>query len=107
MLRELIEFLDDFLRRHGTHGAAKAALGLMSFAVLLGAVLGSTAVKSGALVTAILLLTAAGIALLAGRRADRRELEAHKRLVAHYGRLMDKRGPTYRIEDWEETITID
>ena len=72
MLREAILFLEEFLHGHGPPAVAKAVVGLMPFAVLLGAVLGSTAVKAGALVTALLVITAAGIALLTSRRTDRR-----------------------------------
>ncbi len=82
-------------------------MGLMSFAVLLGAVLGSTAIKAGALVTAILLITAAGIALIAGRGAERRKLEEHKDLVSRYCRLLDEMQPSYEVLDWDKTAVID
>ena len=74
MLRETILFLEEFLHGHGPPAVAKAVVGLMSFAVLLGAVLGSTAIKAGALVTVIFVITAAGIGLVTRLRAARREL---------------------------------
>lgn len=106
MLRETILFLEEFLQGHGPPAVAKAAVGLMSFAVLLGAILGSTAIKAGALVTAILVITAAGIALMTRRRAERRELEMHKELVSHYCRFIDATQPTYEVVDWDETFVI-
>lgn len=79
----------------------------MSFAVLLGAVLGSTAIKSGSLVAAVLALTAGGIALLNHRKAERRELEQQKRLVSLYCKLLYRQAPTYELSDWDETFVID
>ncbi|GGM96669.1 hypothetical protein GCM10011609_38040 [Lentzea pudingi] len=106
MLRETILFLEEFLRGHGPSAVAKAAVGLMSFAVLLGAVLGSTAIKAGALVTAMLLIVVAGIALLTRRRAERRELEDHRTLVSEYCRLIDDKWPAFQVANWEETAVI-
>jgi len=106
VLRETILFLEEFLQGHGPPAVAKAAVGLMSFAVLLGAVLGSTAIKAGALVTAILVIIAAGVALLTRRSAERRELEVYQDLVSHYCRLIDAMRPTYEVVDWDETFII-
>ncbi|WP_394614088.1 hypothetical protein JNUCC0626_29970 [Lentzea sp. JNUCC 0626] len=78
----------------------------MTFAVLLGAVLGSTAVKAGALVTAILLIVVTGIALLTRRRAERRELEDHRDLVSQYCKFINDRWPSFQVIDWEETAVI-
>ncbi|MDX3658402.1 hypothetical protein PV646_13925 [Streptomyces sp. ID05-26A] len=78
----------------------------MSFAVLLGAVLGSTAVKAGALVTAVLLIVTAGITLLTYRNAERRELETLRELVAKYSMLISSGGPAFQVINWEETAVI-
>ncbi|RAS64126.1 hypothetical protein C8D87_106532 [Lentzea atacamensis] len=106
MLREAILFLEEFIRGHGPPAVAKAVVGLMSFAVLLGAVLGSTAIKSGALVAAILLAATAGIVLAANRGSERRELEAHKELVSRYCNHIDKVRAGYQIREWDETMVI-
>jgi hypothetical protein len=106
MLREAILFLEEFLRGHGPPAVAKAVVGLMSFAVLLGAVLGSTAIKSGALVAAILLVTVAGIALVANRGTERRDLEAQKMLVSRYCDHIDKIRPAYQIREWNEILIV-
>jgi len=79
----------------------------MSFAVLLGAVLGNAAIKSGALVAAVLLFTATGIALLADRRSDRRELENHRRLVWHYCKIKNDQDSAFHIIEWDDTLIID
>lgn len=107
MLREAILFLEEFLRSHGPPAVAKAVVGLMSFAVLLGAILGSTAIKSGALVAAILLVTVTGIALVTNRGAERRELEVQKALVSRYCNHIDKIRPAYQIREWNETLVVD
>lgn len=107
MLREWIAFLDEFLRGHGAAAVAKAAVGIMSFSVLLGAVLGSAAIKSGALATTTLLMSAAGIALLHRLRTQSRELEQQKGLVAQYGKMLDEHVATYQIIDWDTTFVID
>lgn len=106
MLRETILFLEEFLRGHGPPAVARAAVGLMSFAVLIGAVLGSTAIKAGALVTAVLLIATAGIALLTRRSVERRELETLRELVAQYCGLVQAKGPAYQVIDWEEAAVI-
>jgi hypothetical protein len=91
LLRETILFLEEFLRGHGPSAVTKAAVGLMPFAVLLGAVLGNAAIKAGALVTAMLLIVVMGIALLTRRTAERRELEDHRDLVAQYCKFINDR----------------
>ncbi|GLY51953.1 hypothetical protein Lesp01_56090 [Lentzea sp. NBRC 102530] len=106
MLRETILFLEEFLRGHGPPAVAKAAVGLMSFAVVIGAVLGSSAIKASALVTAVLLIVATGIALLTRRRAERRELEDHRYLVAQYCKFINDRWPSFEVISWEETAVI-
>jgi hypothetical protein len=106
MLREAIRFLEEYLRGHGPAAVVKAAVGLMSFAVLLGAVLGSTAIKAGALVTAILLIATAGIALLTQLKVERRELETLKNLVAEYSRIINTQESAFKFVDWDETVVI-
>ncbi|MFC3898666.1 hypothetical protein ACFOWZ_44980 [Lentzea rhizosphaerae] len=106
LLREMILFLEEFLRGHGPPAVAKAVVGLMSFAVLLGAVLGSTAVKSGALVAAILLVTVGGIALVTNRGAERRDLEVQKMLVSRYCNHIDRTSSAYEICEWNETLVV-
>lgn len=106
MLRETILFLEEFLHARGTPAVAKAVVGIMSFAVLLGAVLGSTAIKSGALVAAILLITVAGIALMTSLGAERREQAVQRELLSRYCNQLDKVRPSYQILEWKETIVI-
>jgi hypothetical protein len=106
MLRETILFLEEFLRDHGPPAVAKAVVGLMSFAVLLGAVLGSTAIKSGALGAVILLVAVAGIALVTNLGVERRDLEAQKTLVSRYCNHIDKIRSAYQICEWNETLSV-
>lgn len=106
MLRETILFLEEFLHGRGAPAVAKAVVGIMSFAVLLGAALGSTAIKSGALVAVVLLVTIAGIALVVNRRSDRRELATQQELLSRYCNQLDKTRPGYQILEWKETTVI-
>ena len=106
MLRETILFLEEFLRGRGAPAVARAVVGIMSFAVLLGAVLGSAAIKSGALVAAVLLITVAGIALVANNGAERRELEMQRELLSRYTNQLDKTRAGYQILEWKETVVI-
>ncbi|MFS8104328.1 hypothetical protein LFM09_45200 [Lentzea alba] len=106
MLRDTILFLEEFLHSRGAPAVAQAVVGIMSFAVLLGAILGSTAIKSGALVAAVLLVTIAGIALVTSRRGDRRELATQQELLSRYCNQLDKTRPGYQILEWKETTVI-
>ncbi|WP_367130449.1 hypothetical protein [Saccharothrix sp. HUAS TT1] len=108
MLTRFIIWLDDILADEGSPAIVKAALGILSFAVLLGALLGNTAVKAGALVVALLVLLSAGLVLLADRRATLRRLETQWQLVAHYTKLAsDGSPPEYRVVDWDEFLTVE
>lgn len=106
MLREMVLFLEEFLREHGSPAVVKAAVGLMSFAVLLGAVLGSTAIKAGTLITAIFLIMMTGLALMARHRADRREIEGLRELAARRDRATSPDEPAHEVVDWEEAALI-
>ncbi|MFD0202178.1 MULTISPECIES: hypothetical protein [Saccharothrix] len=108
MLARFIAWLDELLAEEGSPAIVKAVLGILSFAVLLGALLGSAAVKAGALVGALLVLLSGVLVLLADRRATLRRLEVHRRLVSHYTKLAsDSSPPEYRILDWDVFHTVE
>ncbi|PSL52427.1 hypothetical protein B0I31_11399 [Saccharothrix carnea] len=108
MLTRFIAWLDEFLADEGSPAIVKAILGILSFAVLLGALLGSAAVKAGALVAALLVLLSGVLVLLADRRATLRRLEVHRQLVSHYTKLASDTGPPeYRILDWDVFCTVE
>lgn len=107
MLARFVAWLDDLLAEEGGLVVVKAVLGIMSFAVLLGAVLGNTAVKAGALVSALLVLLSLGLLLLADRRTTLRRLDVHRQLVSHYTKIGLGGGPpAYRVVDWDESVAV-
>ncbi|TQM80049.1 hypothetical protein FHX81_2372 [Saccharothrix saharensis] len=108
MLARFIAWLDDLLAAEGSPAIVKAVLGILSFAVLLGALLGNAAVKAGALVAALLVLLSGVLVLLADRRATLRRLEVHRRLVSHYTKLASDHDPLeYRVMDWDDFYTVE
>lgn len=108
MLKRFVQWLDDLLLDEGASAVVKAVVGLMSFAVLLGAVLGNAAVKAGALVAAVLVVLSLGLLLLADRRAMVRDVEKHKDLVSKYSKIVaDDRHPSYGIITWEAQVTVE
>lgn len=106
MLRDFIAWLDDYLHGEGSPAIARAFVGIMSFAVLIGAVVGSLAVKAGALISVILLLISSSLILLSDRRRLRREVEKHEQLVSHYCKQVDELRPAYEIISWETVCTV-
>ncbi|MFJ6676505.1 hypothetical protein ACIQMJ_35835 [Actinosynnema sp. NPDC091369] len=108
MLKRFVQWLDDFLLDEGTWAVVKAAVGLLSFAVLLGAVLGNAAVEAGALVAAILVVLSLGLLLPADRRGVVREVEKLKDLVSRYSKIVaEDRHPSYGIITWEAQVAVE
>ncbi|XVS66361.1 hypothetical protein ACQPYE_09975 [Actinosynnema sp. CA-299493] len=108
MLKRFVQWLDDLLVDEGSAAVVKAVVGIMSFAVLLGAVFGNAAVKAGALVAAILAVLSFGLLLLSDRRDLVRQLETHKELVSKYSkRVAEDRHPSYDVITWEEYAAIE
>ena len=106
MLRSFIVWLDDYLQGEGVPAIVKAIMGLLSFAAILGAIVGDVAVKSASLIVVIFTVIALGLVLLADRRSLLRELTAHKSFVSQYCLLIDGLRPSYRIIAWEHTVVI-
>jgi hypothetical protein len=108
MLRSFIAWLDNYLAGEEPSAVVKAVVGLMSFAALLGAVLGSTAIRTGALVVVVFIVLAMMLMLLADRRRIQREAEEHRRLLTLYcDFIIDPPRPTVRILKWEQVVFIE
>lgn len=108
MLKRFVQWLDDVLADEGASAVVKAVLGVMSFAVLLGAVLGNAAVKAGALVTAVLVALSLGLLLLSDRKGLLRQVEMYRKLVSHYSKIVaDDRHPSYRVITWDEFVSVE
>jgi hypothetical protein len=106
VLRSFIAWLDDYLAGESPSAIIRAIVGLLSFAVLLGALVGSSAVKAGLLVAVLLALTAIILLLLADRRDLRRKYEEHQRLVSRYCSLIAA-GIKLQLTSWEQVTIID
>jgi hypothetical protein len=108
MLRSFISWLDDYLAGEGPSTVVKAVVGLMSFAALLGALLGSTAIKMGALVVVIFVVLTMMLILLADRRRIQREADEHRRLLTLYCNfIIDPPKPTIRVLKWEQVVSVE
>jgi len=106
MLRSFVAWFDDFLTGQGPLAVVRGILGLLSFGGLLGALLGSTAIKAGVIVAVLLVLLGMTQLLLADRRNMTRQLDMHKRLVSQYGKVVDQMNPAYEVVSWEQTAHI-
>jgi hypothetical protein len=108
MLRSFVGWLDSYLAGEEPAAVVKAAIGLMSFAALLGVILGSTAIKLGALVTVLLVFLSIMLMLLRDRARLRRQLEDYARVVARYGdAILDQRKPAMRLVRLEHVAVVE
>ncbi|GAB3908416.1 hypothetical protein ACFQ1S_04570 [Kibdelosporangium lantanae] len=106
MLRSFVVWFDDFLAGEGPSAVVRGILGLLSFAGLLGALLGSAAVKAGVIVAVLLILLGVTQLLLRDRRGMARQLARHRRLVSRYGKVVDEMNPTYEVLSWDQAAHI-
>ncbi|HEX3592454.1 MAG TPA: hypothetical protein VHV74_22770 [Pseudonocardiaceae bacterium] len=108
MLRSFIDWLDGYLAGEQPATVVKAAIGIMSFAVLLGAFLGSSAVRLGALVVVLFILLSIALILLSDRRRLSHEIDEYSRIVTRYGdEILDNRKPAMRLKRLEHLAIID
>lgn len=106
MLRSFVGWLDDYLAGEGPHAIVRGVIGLLSFAALLSALLGSVAVKAGAIAVELVVMLAVVLLLVADRRSMRDKLQLHKKLVSRYGSFVDRLNPTYEVLSWEQAAYI-
>jgi hypothetical protein len=108
MLRSFIAWLDDYLAGEGPPAVARAVVGILSFAALLGAPLGNVAVKAGILLAILMALVGMALLLLADRRSLHSKYEAHRSLVSRYCAFISKEMKTApQIIDRDQSATID
>ncbi|MBP2323191.1 hypothetical protein JOF56_003576 [Kibdelosporangium banguiense] len=106
MLRSFVVWLDDHLAGEGSTAIVRGIVGLLSFAALLGALLGSVAVKAGVVVAVLLTLLSLALLLLADRRSLHGQLNLHKRLVSRYSKQVDELSPRYQVLSWEQVAHV-
>jgi hypothetical protein len=108
MFRSFIAWLDDYLAGEGPPAMARAVVGILSFAALLGALLGSVAVKAGILVAVLLTLLGMALLLLADRRSLRSSYDAHRNLVSRYCEFISTElRDVPQFASWEHVTAID
>lgn len=108
MLRSFVTWLDSYVAQQGAPAVVGGLVGIMSFAGLLGTVLGSQMVRVGAFVGAGLLVIAGILLLLADRRRLRREFGVQRDLLAKYcDFVIDHRHePLVLISDWQQVVYV-
>jgi hypothetical protein len=106
MLRSFVGWFDGFLAGEGPSAVVRGILGLLSLGGLLGALLGSSAVKAGVVVAVLLVLLGMTQLLLADRLGMLRQLAKHEKLVSRYGKVVDEMNPTYEVLSWDQTAHI-
>jgi len=85
----------------------KSLVGLLTFSALLGALVGSTAVKAGGLAATLLFVIFIILALIADRKRLKRHKEKNRNLVSRYCEVLKNRLDwSWRITKWDQTIKI-
>ncbi|GAB1509531.1 hypothetical protein [Actinophytocola sp. KF-1] len=107
MLAKFVVWLDDLLDGEGSPVIVKSVVGIMGFAVVLGAALGGAAVKAGFLVVVVLVLLSLMLILLRDRRALKRDRDDARELLSRYcDHLYDQTRPVALVKDWNQVATI-
>lgn len=106
MLRSFVAWLDDYLAGEAPSALVKAVVGLLSFAALLGTLLGDLAVRAGSLVAVIFAVVSLGLMLLADRRSLRRRIDLSERLIAQYADFIRAAEQGYHLASFGKTIVV-
>lgn len=108
MLKSFVAWLDSYLAHRGAPAVIAGLVGIMSFAGLLGTVLGSQTVRAGAFAAVALLVVAGILFVLADRRRLQREYNIHRDLLAKYcDFIVDHRPePLVLANEWDQTVFI-
>ncbi|PRY30972.1 hypothetical protein [Umezawaea tangerina] len=107
MLTSFITYLEDYLDRAGLQGLARGALGILAFASVLSALFGTSAFKAAGIVIWILGtlgLLAVQIGSNTGLRRD--NADYRKLLSDQCNRTYEESDHLWRIDRWEEAVTI-
>lgn len=108
MRRSFIFWLDNYLDDKDSSTVVGSVVGLMSFTVLLGVILGNIAVKLGLLAGAILVVLSFMLILLRDRKRLKREIDSRGELLTGYcDQLYDESQSIALVKDWNQITTID
>ena len=107
MKSSFFEWLQDYLLRSGLVGLVEGVLAIMAFAGAASALVGVSAIKTGAAVAVIIGVLGLVALLFASRFGLLEKTELCNRLVARYCALMiDQCGYSWRICRWVDTMLI-
>lgn len=108
MFKSFIAWLDAYISHEEPSSILKAIIGLLTFAGLLGTVVGNQAVRTGAFVVVIVFVTSAMLLLLADRRRLKRAYETNRSLLTRYCDVMIESctGPAVSIETWQQDVYV-
>lgn len=107
MLRGFITYLDGYLTDVGLMGLVRAALGILVFGSVLSALFGSTAFKAAALVITALCVLGLLTVLVTTSTGLSHRVDRYQSLLTHYcGLIYDQSDYLWRIDRWEEDVTI-
>lgn len=107
MLEGFVIWLQEHLIEKGSFAVVQASLGILSFAALLSALLGSTAIRAGGVVVVVLGVLAVFLTLLSGRHERRWRSDLDSKLLAHYCDSLEKvHGQRWRIVDWVQEVQV-
>jgi hypothetical protein len=108
MFRGSTTWLDDYLRDHEPSTALKSALGLVTFASLVGTFSDSRPIRMVAFVGIILCLLTGILLLLADRHGVRQERDTYLQRLNWYYDVLSKLNPEplIAVDNWEQTVEI-
>lgn len=108
MFHEFTRWLDEYLRDHEPSVVLRAAIGLVTFASLLGAFFGSQTVRMGAFVAAIFCLMSGALLLIADRHGIKQERDTYLQRLNWYYDVLGKLSPEplIAVDKWEQTVEI-
>ncbi|HYQ63233.1 hypothetical protein [Actinophytocola sp.] len=108
MLKSFVSWLDDYLAGEDSTAIVKSIIGIMSFAALLGVILGNIAIKLGALIVVIFLILAVMLLLLTDRRRINNEADMHRQLLTRYCDFIweESTKPAAIVKRWKQVVSV-
>ncbi len=108
MVRSFVLWLQDYVVHVGMIGVVEGALGILAFAGLLSALLGSVAIKAGALVAAGLCTLGLLVVLVADRTALLLRSQLESQLIHRYCRdFTASYGYAWTVLEWDQLTVIE
>lgn len=108
MRASVLDSLQDYILHAGVLGIVEGVLGVLAFGGLLSALLGSSAIKAGAIVAVMIAYFGLFVLLAANRVEWRRRTELDQRLLTRYcDALKQRHKHSWRYTSWDHVVTVD